>query len=84
VSISYDACSSLYFDAKTLSTINFKIAYGATAQSASFSTHSNSGGKFECGPRQYRLVSTYAGLKFEGFSGLTYSDVVKKSPLGYN
>ena len=65
-SLSYDSCSSISFDAQTLATINFEIADGAPASSSTFFTHSNSGGLFTCGPRQYSLVETYAGLAFEG------------------
>ena len=84
MSLSFDVCSSIIFDPKTLTTMNFRIASGTPATSASFFTHSNSGGKFECGPRQYRLVSTYAGLTFEGKSGLTYNVVVNKNSAGYS
>ena len=84
VALSYDSCSTMNFDAKTLAAINFKISDGAPPTLASFFTHSDSGGQFSCGPRQYRLVTTYAGLTFEGKSGLGYKDVLKLNDLGYN
>jgi len=68
VTLSLEPCSTILFDDPGLLDMTFTIADGAVPTTSVFADFTDSGGQFNCGPRDYYIFTSHPSLSLDPVS----------------